>query len=82
MTTWVDQIKQCELILYRAAGPFNRGALFGGKKAPLDKADPRLRTIPFPTRRPTFSEVKRVRDMLATVENHGEYWICYKILCN
>ena len=29
-----------------------------------------MRTIPFPTRRATFAEVKRVRDVLASVEVH------------
>jgi hypothetical protein len=38
----------------------------------LDKKDRRLRSIPFPTRRATFGEVKRVRDVLASVEIHAE----------
>ena len=37
----------------------------GGAKAPFSKDDPRLRTIPFPTRRPTLSEVKRVHSQMA-----------------
>ncbi|XP_058807486.1 tRNA endonuclease ANKZF1-like [Phymastichus coffea] len=56
------------LILYRAVGPHNRLILFGGKDAPLDKTDSRLRSLPFPTRKPTFKEICRVYDLLNTVE--------------
>ena len=37
--------------------------------------DPRLRSIPFATRRPTFNEVKRVHAELSTVEILGEFTI-------
>ena len=44
----------------------------GGKGAMFEKGDARLRTIPFATRRPTFSEVQRVHEMLAVVfEGNG-----------
>lgn len=33
----------------------------------MNKADPRLRTIPFPTRRPTFTQLKYVHAMLCIV---------------
>lgn len=67
LSAWVTEIASCQLIFYRAVGPSNRSILFGGKSAALDKNDPRLRTIPFPTRRATFNEVKRVHNILATV---------------
>lgn len=63
----MTEIASCQLIFYRAVGPTNRSVLFGGKSAVLDKSDTRLRTIPFPTRRATFNEVKRVHNILATV---------------
>ncbi|KAJ8667303.1 hypothetical protein QAD02_008965 [Eretmocerus hayati] len=71
LETWSPQIKNSSLILYRAVGPFNRTVLFGGKNAPIDKNDPRLRPLPFPTRRATFSEVKRVYDILSNMEIYG-----------
>ena len=37
------------------------------KDSPLDKADPRLRRIPFVVRRPTISETKRVIKTMLTV---------------
>jgi len=40
--------------------------VFGGTNPPIDRKDDRIRRIPFPTRRPTFSEVKRVSDLLTT----------------
>ena len=49
---------------------FFRTVLFGDGL--LDKKDVRLRSIPFPTRRATFGEVKRVQDILSTVEIHSE----------
>ena len=58
-------------MFYRAASG-NANVLFGGREPPLDRRDPRLRSIPFPTRRATFSEVKRVHELLATVRCHGD----------
>ncbi|KAJ8867608.1 hypothetical protein PR048_031410 [Dryococelus australis] len=70
MELWSPHIGQCELIFHRAVG-HNRNVLFGGRNPLLNKADPRLRTIPFPTRRATFSEVKRIHDVLSTLEVYG-----------
>ncbi|XP_011308899.1 ankyrin repeat and zinc finger domain-containing protein 1-like isoform X2 [Fopius arisanus] len=71
LDSWSSHITSSSLILYRAVGPQNRTVLFGGKSPPLDKTDPRLRPLPFPTRRATFSEVQRVYDILTTVEIYG-----------
>ncbi|KAK3913305.1 Ankyrin repeat and zinc finger domain-containing protein 1 [Frankliniella fusca] len=71
ISTWEEHIKSCDLIFYRAVGPNNRSVLFGGKNPPLDKTDSRLRTVPFPTRRATYNEVKRVHGMLSFMEVHG-----------
>lgn len=46
---------------------YSRDILVGGGKAPFSKDDPRLRDVPFPTRRPTLSEVKRVHSQLASL---------------
>lgn len=39
--------------------------------------DSRIRTIPFPTRRPTFNEVKRVHQELSSVQLLGKSHLCY-----
>ncbi|XP_069680967.1 tRNA endonuclease ANKZF1-like [Periplaneta americana] len=70
MDSWSSQLGSCGLILYRAVG-HNRNVLFSGRNPPLNKNDPRLRTIPFATRRATFSEVKRVHDILSSAEMYG-----------
>lgn len=71
LKTWEELISECSLILYRAAGPNNQGVLFGGKSPPLEKNDPRIRSIPLATRRPTLKEVKRVHDVLSNLHYHG-----------
>lgn len=70
MESWSSQLGSCGLILYRAVG-HNGNVLFSGRNPPLSKTDSRLRTIPFATRRATFSEVKRVHDILTNVEMYG-----------
>eukprot|EP00798_Chlamydomonas_sp_ICE-L_P017699 gene17699-24057_t len=48
----------------------NAKSVFVAKDAPgggLQSLDPRVRHVPFPTQRPTFSETKRVAKVLATV---------------
>lgn len=67
LSAWSSDIEKCSLILYRAVGPTNRQVLFGGKEPPLNKSDVRLRSIPFPTRRPTFTQLKYVHAMLCSV---------------
>nr|CAI5819360.1 unnamed protein product [Callosobruchus analis] len=65
---WRDEIEKSSLIIYRAAGPFNRSILFGGSNPLLDRTSKKLRTIPFSTRRATFTELKRVHRLLASAE--------------
>ncbi|KAJ8722249.1 hypothetical protein PYW08_004651 [Mythimna loreyi] len=67
LVSWNDDLKGCSLVFYRAVGPINQAAIFG-KPSPLRKEDPRVRQLPFPTRKPTFKEVKRVFQTLASIE--------------
>ncbi|KAH9639656.1 hypothetical protein HF086_007333 [Spodoptera exigua] len=67
LVSWNDDLKGCSLVFYRAVGTINQAALFG-KPSPLRKEDPRVRQLPFPTRRPSFKEVKRVFQTLASIE--------------
>ncbi|XP_029036639.2 ankyrin repeat and zinc finger domain-containing protein 1-like [Osmia bicornis bicornis] len=82
LESWSSHINNSSLILYRAVGPYNRTVLFGGKNPPLDKNDARLRPLPFPTRRATYNEVKRVYDILSTMEIYGsaaDFTDCFPI---
>lgn len=74
--TWKSEIDKSSLIIYRASGPYNRSVLFGGGVPILDRANPKLRTIPFSTRRATFTELKRVHSLLSTAEVYGRL-ICF-----
>ncbi|CAF0962860.1 unnamed protein product [Rotaria sordida] len=65
--TWKNEIQQCSLIFVRAPS-FNQQLLFSDKNPPLLTNDPRIRSIPFATLRPTFNEVKRVYDQLTKME--------------
>ncbi|XP_045498625.1 ankyrin repeat and zinc finger domain-containing protein 1-like isoform X2 [Colias croceus] len=64
---WSEDLIGCSLVLYRAVGSTNQAALFG-KNSPLNRDDFRVRALPFPTRKPTYKEVKRVHDTLASIE--------------
>ena len=63
---WKSALSECSLILIAAPGS-NGKILFSGDSPVLSKSDPRVRKIPFVTRRPTFSETKRVARVLLTV---------------
>ncbi|GBP47299.1 Ankyrin repeat and zinc finger domain-containing protein 1 [Eumeta japonica] len=67
LTSWTEDLTGCTLILYRASGPLNQSALFG-KGSLLSKDDPRVRALPFPTRKPTFKEVQRAHATVANIE--------------
>ncbi|EGN96562.1 hypothetical protein SERLA73DRAFT_184638 [Serpula lacrymans var. lacrymans S7.3] len=55
---WADEINDCELIWIRASGS-NRRIFLDYERCIIQKGDERLRTFPFPTRRPTQSELSR-----------------------
>ncbi|XP_045509287.1 ankyrin repeat and zinc finger domain-containing protein 1-like isoform X1 [Colias croceus] len=67
ISAWSEDLIGCSLVLYRAVGSTNQAALFG-KNSPLNRDDFRVRALPFPTRKPTYKEVKRVHDTLASIE--------------
>mmetsp|Transcript_40627 Transcript_40627/g.115020 ORF Transcript_40627/g.115020 Transcript_40627/m.115020 type:complete len:658 (-) Transcript_40627:264-2237(-) len=68
LNSWAQQISQASLIFVHASRA-DTGTLFLGADAPLSRSDPRVRRIPFPTRRPTLAEAKRVVTSLANVWN-------------
>lgn len=67
MDAWKSDLEKCTRIFFRAVGS-NKKVLFA--RDIFNKNDSRLRSIPFPTRRATFKEVKRVHEYLSTVEIH------------
>lgn len=60
LETWAPLIKDCQRIYIRASGSRNRALIMGYPKAPIPAADPRVASIPFVTKRPTFDETRRV----------------------
>ncbi|PIK54085.1 putative ankyrin repeat and zinc finger domain-containing protein 1-like [Apostichopus japonicus] len=67
LRSWKEELDKCSCIFIRAPS-YNRSVIFSGKKAFLQSHDKRIRTIPFPTRRPTLKEVQRVWNVLSSVE--------------
>ena len=79
--TWKNHIDAAALILYVAPGPDNRAILTDFKEAPpsalslnmgpgaqvspIDMKDPRVRSAPMTTHRPTFAEVKRIYETVS-----------------
>ncbi|KAJ6496791.1 hypothetical protein DFH09DRAFT_341711 [Mycena vulgaris] len=55
---WAEEIDACERIWIRASGT-NRKIFVDYEDSVIAKGDGRLRTFPFPTRRPTQSELSR-----------------------
>ncbi|CAG0884881.1 unnamed protein product [Cyprideis torosa] len=71
LASWKDELAACHLVFIRSP-THGRAPFFGGKNPPLNKTDPRLRKVPIPTRRPTFNEVKRIHEILTSVEVYGD----------
>lgn len=65
LAEWKSVLDGCSMVFVSCPGS-NRLVLFD-KNSSLDKADPRLRRVPFIVRRPTVSETKRVVKTLLTV---------------
>lgn len=70
LSDWESELQRCSLLFVHALGS-SSSALFGGRAPPLSRRDPRLRPVPFATRRPTHAEVLRVYTELSTVHVFG-----------
>ena len=55
---WRPYLERCEHIFIRAKNVADRSVFFT-ENTPLTKVDPRIRTFPFTTRRPTTNELRR-----------------------
>nr|XP_020647690.1 ankyrin repeat and zinc finger domain-containing protein 1 [Pogona vitticeps]XP_020647692.1 ankyrin repeat and zinc finger domain-containing protein 1 [Pogona vitticeps] len=71
LASWAKHIEEAECIFLRAPRT-NRACFFGGKNGPLQRNDPRIRGIPFSTRRATFHEVQRVHGVLSSLQVYGK----------
>ncbi|XP_051998516.1 ankyrin repeat and zinc finger domain-containing protein 1 isoform X2 [Xyrauchen texanus] len=71
LESWAEYLKEASAIFLRAPS-YNKTIFLGGRGAPLDKKDRRVRIFPFATRRATFSEIKRVFDLLSTLHVYGK----------
>lgn len=69
MRAWAPALAACDLIFVHAPSG-NAKPLFGEGR--LDRADARVRRIPFTTSRPTFRELKRCMELLASAEPVSE----------
>ncbi|KAJ3865890.1 hypothetical protein EV359DRAFT_62791 [Lentinula novae-zelandiae] len=67
LSDWEEEIHDCEIIFIRASGA-NRKIFMDYEGSPISKTDERLRTFPFPTRRPTQSELSRCLQELTRVK--------------
>ncbi|XP_043104994.1 LOW QUALITY PROTEIN: ankyrin repeat and zinc finger domain-containing protein 1 [Puntigrus tetrazona] len=66
LESWAEYLKEASAVFLRAPS-YNKTIFFGGRGAPLDKKDQRVRVLPFATRRATFREIQRVFDLLSTL---------------
>ncbi|XP_008110324.1 tRNA endonuclease ANKZF1 [Anolis carolinensis] len=67
LVNWARHLQEAERIFLRAPRT-NRAQFFGSKNGPLQRNDPRIRGIPFSTRRATFHEVQRVHGVLSSLQ--------------
>lgn len=68
LQSWKGRLQAAALIFVHAPSS-NAAALFGGDHPVLDRSDVRIRSVPFTTRRPTFTETKRVLTTLLSVQS-------------
>lgn len=71
LESWKSDLASCDKIFIRAPGG-NKRLFLHGKSPPFNKDDERVRMVPFPTRRPTLNEVRRVFEMLSSIECYGD----------
>jgi hypothetical protein len=62
---WRPHLDACNII-FMFAPSYNRWS-FIYEGSPIQRDDPRVRSIPFTTQRPSFMELKRVHEILSTV---------------
>ncbi|XP_053149135.1 ankyrin repeat and zinc finger domain-containing protein 1 isoform X2 [Hemicordylus capensis] len=71
LASWAGHLQEAECIFLRAPRA-NRSRFFSNRNGPLQRGDPRIRGIPFSTRRATFREVQRVHQALSSLQVYGK----------
>ena len=71
LRNWSDKLSRCDIIFLRI--PFYSKHVFyaEGENFGFMKDEPRIRPVPINTRRPTFTEVKRVHSLMTSLLEHG-----------
>lgn len=67
LASWSESIANSELVFIRASKQ-NSKIFFNYDQSVLERSDPRIRSFPFPTRRPTLNELKRCFHELTRVQ--------------
>ncbi|KHJ74745.1 ankyrin repeat protein, partial [Oesophagostomum dentatum] len=70
LKTWADLLASTPLVFIRCAS-YQKVIFHEVDEGGFDRKDPRLRTIPFETKRPLIEEVRRVWERLSSVTCHG-----------
>mmetsp|Transcript_41404 Transcript_41404/g.130341 ORF Transcript_41404/g.130341 Transcript_41404/m.130341 type:complete len:353 (+) Transcript_41404:728-1786(+) len=70
LSSWKQDLDDCLLIFVFAPGIVNRNSIFGCQV--VRKDDPRIRHVPFPTRRPVLKEVDRVHHIIMSLQEVSE----------
>ncbi|CUM65079.1 uncharacterized protein PRCAT00002701001 [Priceomyces carsonii] len=68
LASWRKELEGCTYIFIRANGVSNRKTLLGYEGAILKANDPRIRSFPFTTKRPTTAELKKAWSQLTYLE--------------
>lgn len=69
VTTWKSDIESSHLIFWYA--PSQNRFYFLFENSPIEKNDPRIRSIPFATKKPTLLELQIIHQTLSTIEFLG-----------
>jgi len=70
LISWKDKLDVCDLIFHRNNSVSDK-ILFGGKSPVISKTLSSVKNIPFATKRPTMTEVKRVQLSLSAIQVYG-----------
>ena len=71
LRSWSDKLAKCDLIFIRIPVYSKQTFYAEGESFGFLKDEPRIRPIPVNTRRPTFTEVKRIHTLLTSLLVHG-----------
>lgn len=67
MIEWKDSIDSSSIVFMVTPGNNKKIFMWEDAQCPLRKGDERIRNVPFTTKRPTLSEIDRIRNVLSTV---------------